>query len=122
MPSESLSLPNGGLWPDVAGVHVNAHGGGLLKEGGLWYWYGEHKTAGRGVNPANGLGPEKTWGAQSTFSIPPDETTGGRWIAMFDLWRPEDAIDGRYAWLPADFRDGRLEISWRDTFPPGKSE
>ena len=318
-PSESpaRALPNGGLWPDVAGVHVNAHGGGLLKEGGLWYWYGEHKTAGRagnaanvgvrvysspdllgwtdrgvalavdpdeasdiargcilerpkvvkaatgrfvmffhlerkglgytdarvgiavadrpegpfafvrslrphgefcrdmtlfrdddgstwhvfasednatlhvaeltpdcldytgrwwrmaektwteapavfkhdgwyhllgsgctgwapnaarsfrarrmsgpweptgnpcrGVNPANGLGPEKTWGAQSTFAIPPDETTGGRWIAMFDLWRPEDAIDGRYAWLPADFRDGRLGIAWHDTFPPGKS-
>lgn len=37
---------------------------------------------------------------------------------MFDLWRPDDAIDGRYAWLPADFRDGRLEISWRDSFPP----
>ena len=70
----------------------------------------------RGVNPANGLGPEKTWGAQSTFAIPPDETTGGRWIAMFDLWRPEDAIDGRYAWLPVDFRDNRLEIAWRDTF------
>ena len=70
-----------------------------------------------GVNPANGLGPEKTWGAQSTFAIPPDETTGGRWIAMFDLWRPEDAINGRYAWLPVDFRDGRLEIAWRDTFP-----
>lgn len=68
MSSESLSLPNGGLWPDAAGVHVNAHGGGLLKEGGLWYWYGEHKTAGRAGNPANGLGPEKTWGAQSTFA------------------------------------------------------
>ena len=25
---------------------------------------------------------------------------------------------GRYAWLPADFRDGRLEIAWHDTFPP----
>lgn len=312
--SPARALPNGGLWPDAAGVHVNAHGGGLLKEGGLWYWYGEHKTAGRagnaanvgvrvysspdllgwtdrgvalavepdeasdiargcilerpkvvkaatgrfvmffhlerkglgytdarvgiavadrpegpfafvrslrphgefcrdmtlfrdddgstwhvfasednatlhvaeltpdcldyagrwwpmaertwteapavfkhdgwyhllgsgctgwapnaarsfrarrmtgpweptgnpcrGVNPASGLGPEKTWGAQSTFAIPPDETTGGRWIAMFDLWRPDDAIDGRYAWLPADFRDDCLEIAWRDTFPP----
>ena len=54
-PSESpaRALPNGGLWPDVAGVHVNAHGGGLLKEGGLWYWYGEHKTAGRAGNAAN---------------------------------------------------------------------
>ena len=37
---------------------------------------------------------------------------------MFDLWRPDNAIDGRYAWLPADFRDGRLEISWRDKFSP----
>ena len=304
------TFSNGGIWPDTVGVHINAHGGGLLKEGGLWYWYGEHKTAGKsgnvanvgvhvysspnlrewtdrgialavepdeasdiacgcilerpkvvkaatglfvlffhlerkgqgyndarvgiavadrpegpfsfirslrpnggemcrdmtlfrdddgstwhvfasednatlhvaeltpncldytgrwwrmaeqsfteapaifkhdgwyhligsgctgwlpnaarsfrarqmcgpweptgnpclGVNPANGLGPEKTWGAQSTFAIPPDETTGGRWIAMFDLWRPEDAIDGRYAWLPVDFRDNRLEIAWR---------
>ena len=53
MHSESLSLPNGGLWPDAAGVHVNAHGGGLLKEGGLWYWYGEHKTAGKAGNVAN---------------------------------------------------------------------
>ncbi len=35
---------------------------------------------------------------------------------MFDLWRPKDAIDGRYAWLPVEFRDNQLEIVWRDTF------
>ena len=29
------ALPNGGLWPDAAGIHINAHGGGLLKEGRL---------------------------------------------------------------------------------------
>ena len=37
---------------------------------------------------------------------------------VINVKRPDDAIDGRYAWLPADFRDGRLEIAWRDTFPP----
>ena len=31
------TFSNGGIWPDTAGVHINAHGGGLLKEGGLWY-------------------------------------------------------------------------------------
>ncbi len=47
------TFSNGGIWPDTAGVHINAHGGGLLKEGGLWYWYGEHKTAGKAGNVAN---------------------------------------------------------------------
>jgi hypothetical protein len=33
---------------------------------------------------------------------------------MFDRWRPQDAIDGRYVWLPVEFRDDRLLIRWRD--------
>ncbi len=66
-----------------------------------------------GVNPQNGLGPELTFGGQSTFILPvhgqPDT-----WIAMFDLWRPSDAIDGRYLWLPITFTDAGLRITWRD--------
>jgi beta-xylosidase len=42
----------GELWPDNKGVHINAHGGGILKSGKTYYWYGEHKTAGRGGNVA----------------------------------------------------------------------
>ena len=52
-PPGTRPFPNGGIWPDAAGVHINAHGGGLLKEGGVWYWYGEHKTAGKSGNVAN---------------------------------------------------------------------
>lgn len=42
----------GALWPDDKGVHINAHGGGLLRDRGRWWWFGEHKTAGEGGNTA----------------------------------------------------------------------
>ena len=65
----------------------------------------------KGVNPANRMGPESTWGGQSTFIIPPCPATGNRYIAMFDIWRPQNAIDGRYMWLPMEFdQDGFLSI------------
>lgn len=32
------------IWPDNAGVHVNAHGGGILYHEGTYYWYGENKS------------------------------------------------------------------------------
>ena len=67
-----------------------------------------------GVNPENGLGPEKTWGAQPTFIFHDDRT--GRDIACFDMWRPENAVDGRYAWLPIEWNgDEKPRISWCDT-------
>ncbi len=34
----------GELWPDNKGVHINAHGGGLLYFQGKYYWYGEFKS------------------------------------------------------------------------------
>lgn len=43
----------GELWPDDAGVHINAHGGGVLFHDGVYYWFGEHKTAGEAGNRAN---------------------------------------------------------------------
>ena len=42
----------GEIWPDNKGVHINAHGGGIFKSGKTYYWYGEHKTEGRGGNMA----------------------------------------------------------------------
>ena len=35
---------SGQLWPDNHGVHVNAHGGGILYHRGTYYWFGEHKA------------------------------------------------------------------------------
>ena len=31
------------LWPDQDGVHINAHGGGILYYNDTFYWFGEHK-------------------------------------------------------------------------------
>ena len=42
----------GAIWPDNNGVHINAHGGGILYRSGIYYWFGEFKTAGRGGNRA----------------------------------------------------------------------
>jgi len=65
-----------------------------------------------GVNPDNQLGPEKTFGGQSTFVLP---VPGKRdaWIAMFDIWNPEDPINAGYIWLPLTFAGEKPVIKWR---------
>jgi len=43
----------GEIWYDNHGVHINAHGGGILFHNGIYYWFGEHKTEGKAGNQAN---------------------------------------------------------------------
>ena len=43
----------GAIWPDNTGVHINAHGGGVLFHGGFYYWFGEHKIEGEAGNAAH---------------------------------------------------------------------
>lgn len=50
--AEEGEIRSGELWPDEKGVHINAHGGGVIREGGRYYWYGEHKIAGKAGNLA----------------------------------------------------------------------
>lgn len=67
-----------------------------------------------GEKAANGYGPEMTFGGQSTFILPV-EGKKDAYIAMFDIWRPNNAIDGRYVWLPIEFTDeGNMEVRWHD--------
>jgi hypothetical protein len=51
-PAATKSFRPGELWPDNNGVHINAHGGGVLFHGGAYYWFGEHKVAGETGNMA----------------------------------------------------------------------
>jgi hypothetical protein len=44
---------SGELWPDNQGVHINAHGGGILFHQGVYYWFGEHKIEGGAGNVAH---------------------------------------------------------------------
>jgi hypothetical protein len=52
MTIESKFKP-GQLWPDNNGVHINAHGGGVLFHDGVYYWFGEHKIEGEAGNAAH---------------------------------------------------------------------
>ncbi len=36
----------GEIWPDNRGQHIQAHGGGILKRGDTYYWFGEDRTQG----------------------------------------------------------------------------
>jgi len=35
----------GEVWPDERGQHIQAHGGGILKVGDTFYWFGEDRSA-----------------------------------------------------------------------------
>jgi hypothetical protein len=47
------SFRHGELWPDDHGVHINAHGGGVLFHEGTYYWFGEHKVESEAGNAAH---------------------------------------------------------------------
>jgi hypothetical protein len=51
--AEGVAIKPGQVWPDDKGVHINAHGGGILKHEGVYYWFGEHKIEGKKGNYAH---------------------------------------------------------------------
>lgn len=42
----------GAIWNDNKGVHINAHGGGIVMHKNTYYWFGEHKVGGEKGNTA----------------------------------------------------------------------
>ena len=38
------TIKPGELWPDQRGEHIQAHGGGITKVGGTFYWFGEDRA------------------------------------------------------------------------------
>lgn len=50
--AQQTAFHPGQLWPDDKGVHINAHGGGMLYQKAKYYWFGEHKIAGGAGNRA----------------------------------------------------------------------
>lgn len=50
--SQNNAFVPGKEWKDTDGIPINAHGGGIVFMHGVYYWYGEFKTAGRGGNTA----------------------------------------------------------------------
>jgi beta-xylosidase len=68
-------------------------------------------------NPCVGTEAQRnnTFASQSTFVLPvagqPDA-----YIFMADRWCPDNAIDGRYIWLPIQFRNDIPFIAWHDAW------
>jgi len=71
-----------------------------------------------GVNPENGLDKEKTFGGQSTFILPVMDRKDA-YIAVFDINKPENPYDSRYIWLPIEWKEDKMSISWRDRWNMG---
>ncbi len=42
--AEPLLIRPGEVWPDDRGQHIQAHGGGILKLGEVYYWFGEDRS------------------------------------------------------------------------------
>ena len=64
-------------------------------------------------NPCTGSDSALTFHSQSTYLLP----VAGKeeaFIFMADRWNPENAIDGRYVWLPVNIINNRLVIKWMD--------
>lgn len=64
-------------------------------------------------NPAVGEGADLTFDSQSTFIVPV-QAKKDAFIFMADRWKPENAIDGRYVWLPIQMKDGKPILEWQD--------
>jgi hypothetical protein len=64
-------------------------------------------------NPCVGEHADVTFHSQSTYILPVQGKEGA-FIFMADRWQPENAIDGRYIWLPILFQNDRIELEWMD--------
>lgn len=64
-------------------------------------------------NPCVGQGADKTFQSQGTYILP---VAGKKdaFIFMADRWQPKKPIDGRYIWLPIQFKDELPVLSWHD--------
>lgn len=71
---------------------------------------GEWKTL---DNPCQGPDANLTFKGQSTYVLPVQGMKNA-FIFIADRWKPDNAIDGRYLWLPIRFEDDKITIPWMD--------
>ena len=70
-------------------------------------------------NPCVGNDKELTFHSQSTFILPV-EGKKDAFIFLADRWVPENAIDGRYIWLPIQFKENGVPfLEWMDEWDLG---
>lgn len=77
---------------------------------GPWTFHGNPCT---GVNSVTGLGGNVTYGGQSCF-ITEVQGKDNQYIALFDVWMPDDVYNSRYIWLPFRIVNNQMSIKWID--------
>ena len=121
--SAATAIRPGQPWLDTEGKRIQAHGGSILFEDGVYHWYGENKEKTDGAKPADGSPRIWHWGVRSYRStdlvnwedegliIPPRPDEPGHPLhpaSMMD--RPHivrNARTGKYvAWLKIMQPDG----------------
>ena len=80
----------------------------LLTADNIWGPWTRHPD-----NPAIGDYSETTFHSQSTYILPV-QGRENTFIFMADRWKPQNAIDGRYVWLPIEFENGLPVLKWVD--------
>ena len=134
--SDDRLQPKTGSYSAAKGIDVHTEAPAVVKHQGKYYLLGSgssgwepnaarsyvtdtisgvYQNTGnpvKGINPYNNLGAEKTFGGQISYIIPVQGKKDA-YIAMFDVWKPKDPINGLYIWLPLTFIDGKPEIVWR---------
>ena len=68
-----------------------------------------------GTNPITGLDQNTTFGGQPTFFLQ-IQGADNQYLALFDVWKPSDPINGRYIWLPFRVKNDRISIDWIDNW------
>lgn len=128
-----------GLYEPVKGIKPHTEAPAVIKHNGKYYllgsgsssWKpnkarayvvdslkGEYTDLGNpcvGRNPHNGIGADTTFGGQINFILKVPNKKNA-YIAMFDIWKPEKAIEGLYIWLPLTFKNGIPKIKWMDSW------
>ena len=114
-------------------AHKALEGEAIFKTNGHYFYIGSH-TTGWNPNPAfaavadsitgpwkelgnpcRGAGADLTFGAQSAYVLPVAGKPG-EFIFVADQWRPKNAIDGRYVWLPITISGDAFTITWKDAW------
>ncbi|MBS1455240.1 MAG: beta-glucanase, partial [Lentisphaeria bacterium] len=141
--TELLACPgmSGEIWLDTDGVPINAHGGGILKEGNLFYWYGEHKVAGTRGNLAwvgvhvyrsddlvHWCDAGIAFDIRNGGSLLPGcvierpkvvRSPAGKFVMWFHLERDCTYSDARQAVAVADRPEGPFRLLWHGRPNPG---
>ena len=80
------SIRPGEVWIDTKGERIQAHGGGVFYEDGMYYWYGENKEYTDGCNGV------WTWGIKVYLSRDLMNWTDGGYLIKPDIKNPDSPL------------------------------